>query len=105
MMSQQFPAIRPLSIERSHQLASSPERSRLFDQIVLAVSQEEIDTARAAQQEWLIQNPDDFGMLEAGERLAYAEEALSWQDSASRDEKTDESSLKQFDSHRGDEAV
>ena len=75
-MSRPFPRLRPLSLARAHVLPADPNRQCLIDQILLAESQEAIDAAREAQRQWLVQNPDDFGMLEAGARLAYAEEAL-----------------------------
>ncbi len=47
-----------------------------MERIIHATTREEIDAARRAQHAWLVENPDDFGVLEAGEDLAYAEEAL-----------------------------
>ena len=53
-MSKQFPAIRPLTLERARELASNPARARLFDQIISATTQEQIDSARVAQHAWLM---------------------------------------------------
>jgi len=76
-MSEQFPRMRPPTLARARVLAADPARRRLLDQMIAASTREEIDCARALQREWLIANPDDFGVLEAGEALAYAEEALA----------------------------
>jgi len=56
---------------------ADPARKRLLKQIMNAVTREEIDAAWAAQHAWLMANPDDFGVLAAGEDLAYAEVALT----------------------------
>lgn len=71
-----YPRIQPLTAARAQELAANRDRDRLLDQIIHAESREEIEVAKQAQWEWLIQNPDDFGVLNAGECLAYAEEAL-----------------------------
>ncbi len=42
-----------------------------------ATTREEIDAAGQAHRAWLTANPDDIGVLAAGEDLAYAEEALT----------------------------
>jgi hypothetical protein len=55
---------------------ANPARQRLLDQIMAATTREEIDAAWRAQRSWLVANPDDIGVLEAGEDLAHAEEAL-----------------------------
>jgi len=75
-MNKDLPRIQPLTPDRSRELAADPDRRRLLDQILHATTRDEIGAARAAQRAWLVANPDDFGMLEAGEDLAYAEEAL-----------------------------
>jgi len=71
-----YPGGHPLSAERAAILAADPERERLITQMLAATSEEEIAAARRAQEMWLAANPDDFGVLEAGEALSYAEEAL-----------------------------
>ncbi len=71
-----YPGAEPLSIERAERLAADPERQRLIEQMLAATTKGEIAVARRAQKAWLMNNPDDFGILEAGETLAYAEEAL-----------------------------
>ena len=68
--------IQPLTPERARILVADPARQRLLDQIMSATTGEEIDAAWQAQRSWLAANPDDIGVLEAGEDLAYAEEAL-----------------------------
>jgi hypothetical protein len=73
---QAHPGAEPLSVERAESLAANPERHRLIDQMLAATKEEEIAAARRAQQAWLIDNPDDFGVLEAGEALSYAEQSL-----------------------------
>lgn len=65
-----------MSAERARELAATPGREKLFELIWAAWTREAIEAAKDAQLAWLIANPDDFGMLEAGEDLAYAEEAL-----------------------------
>jgi hypothetical protein len=65
-----------LTPERARELIANPERRRLLDQMMDATTREEIDVAVEAQRAWLFANPDDVGVLEAGEDLAYAEEAL-----------------------------
>jgi len=69
--------MQPLSLARARVLAADPDRQRLFELIVAASTRDQILQARALQRSWLIANPDDFGMLDAGERLAYVEEALA----------------------------
>jgi hypothetical protein len=66
-----------LTPERAKVLAGDPARQRLLDQIAGAASRREIDAAWQAQRAWLMANPDDIGVLEAGEDLAHAEEALA----------------------------
>ena len=73
----QWPRIQPLTPERATQLARDPARRRLLDQMDDATTREEIDAARRAQHTWLVANQDDFGVLSAGEILAYAEGALT----------------------------
>lgn len=70
------PRIQPLTPERARALAADPARQRLLDQIAGAATRREIDAAWQAQRAWLMANPDDIGVLEAGEDLAHAEEAL-----------------------------
>src|SRR5262249_14453719 len=76
-MSQRYPRLQPLTHERAAALAEDPARRRILDQIALAMSRDELDAAWSAQRAWLWKNPDDFGMLEAGERLANVEEWLA----------------------------
>jgi hypothetical protein len=78
-MSQQYPGLRRLTLARAQELAASPAREKLLDQMASATSRDQIDVARRHQLAWLTKNPDDFGVLEAGERLAHAEEALQSQ--------------------------
>ena len=73
----EWPRIQPLSLERASQLTRDPARHRLLDQLANAMTRDEIVAARSAQRAWLTANPNDFGVLEAGEDLAYAEEALA----------------------------
>lgn len=75
-MIMESPRIQPLSHERFERLAGDPARRRLLEQMATATTLEEIDAGRRAQRAWLILNPDDFGVLEAGEDLTHAEEAL-----------------------------
>lgn len=75
-MTELFPRMQRLTLARARILAADPARQQVFEVIVAATTREQIDHARSLQRSWLIENPDDFGMLEAGERLAYAEEAL-----------------------------
>ena len=70
------PPYRPPTPERTQALLGDPARQRLLDRMLSATSREEIAAAREAQRAWLEANPDDFGVLEAGETLAYAETAL-----------------------------
>jgi hypothetical protein len=70
------PRIQPLTPERAHVLISDPARQRLLDQIASAATREQIDAAWQAQRAWLTANPDDIGVLEAGEDLAHATSAL-----------------------------
>lgn len=76
-MSQQYPRLQPLSLARARELAANLERIRVLKLMAEAESREQIDAAWELQRSWLVENPDDFGVLEAGERLAYAEEALT----------------------------
>jgi len=69
--------MQPLSLARARVLAADPDRQRLFELIVASSTRDQILQARALQRSWLIANPDDFGMLDAGERLAHVEEALA----------------------------
>lgn len=75
-MTRQYPRIQPLSGERARQLAADPARHRLVEQVLSATTREEFEAARQAQWAWLVANPDDFGVLQAGEVLASVEEAL-----------------------------
>ena len=77
-----WPRLQPLTPERAAQLVKSPARQRLLNQIIHAETREEIDAAQQARYAWLVENPDDFGVLEAGEDLAYAEEALTGEEPA-----------------------
>jgi hypothetical protein len=76
-MRETYPPIQPLSPERARQLAADPARQRLLDQIMTATTCEQIDAGWQAHRAWLVANPDDFGVLAAGEDLAHAEEALA----------------------------
>jgi hypothetical protein len=69
--------MQPLSLARARALAADPARQQLFELIVAASTRDQILRARELQRSWVIANPDDFGMLDAGERLAYVEEALA----------------------------
>jgi hypothetical protein len=71
-----LPRIQPLTPERSRILGADPARERLLDQIMYAATHEEIGVATQAQLAWLRANPDDFGVLQAGEDLAYAFDSL-----------------------------
>jgi hypothetical protein len=57
-------------------LGADPARKPLLDQIMYAATRDEIGAAIQAQLAWLRANPDDFGMLQAGEDLAYAFDRL-----------------------------
>ena len=57
-------------------LRADPTRELLLQQIVAASTHEEIGAAVQAQLAWLKANPDDFGVLQAGEDLMYAFESL-----------------------------
>jgi hypothetical protein len=70
------PRIQPLTPERAQVLITDPARKRLLDQIACASTREQIDAAWQAQRAWLTANPDDIGVLEAGEDLAHATSAL-----------------------------
>jgi hypothetical protein len=72
-----YPGAAPLTAERAARLAADPHRQRLIEQMLAATTKEEIAAARRGQSAWLDENPDDFGVLEAGEAVSYAEEALS----------------------------
>ncbi len=65
-----------ISLERARQLADDPERKRLIAMILAAETSADVAAARRAQAAWLVGNPDDYGLLEAGEMLANAEAAL-----------------------------
>jgi hypothetical protein len=71
-----YPGTEPVDAARAASLAADPKRQRLVTQMLAATTEEEIAAARREQKAWLDANPDDFGVLEAGETLAYAEEAL-----------------------------
>jgi hypothetical protein len=75
-MRELYPPIEPLSPERARMLVADSARRQILDQIMAAKTREEIDAAWHAHRAWLVANPDDIGVLEAGEDLAYAEEAL-----------------------------
>ena len=75
-MARITPRYRPATGERTKELLASPARQQLLDQMLSATTLEEVAVAREAQRAWLEANPDDFGVLEAGETLAYAETAL-----------------------------
>ena len=75
-MSADLPSLQPLTPERADMLAADPAREHLLRQIATAESYDEIAAALQAQVAWLRANPDDFGVLQAGERLAYSFEAL-----------------------------
>jgi hypothetical protein len=76
-MRETYPSIQPLSPERARVLVADPARQHVLDQIMAATTREEIEAAWQAHHAWLVANPDDIGVLEAGEDLAYAEEALA----------------------------
>lgn len=82
-MSRQYPRTQPLTGERARALTADRDRHRLLEQITSARTRQEIAAARQAQWAWLVANPDDFGVLEAGEDLAHAEEALAAREGAS----------------------
>lgn len=67
---------RPPTPERTQVLLANPARGRLLERIINATTLAQIAAAREAQRQWLLANPDDFGVLEAGKTLAYAETAL-----------------------------
>ncbi len=71
-----YPGAEPVDAERAVSLVADPERQRLITRMLTATTEEEITAARRAQEAWLEANPDDFGVLEAGETLAYASDAL-----------------------------
>ena len=75
-MTADLPRIQPLTPERSCVLGADPARKQLLDQIMYAAIRDEIGTATQAQLAWLRANPDDFGVLQAGEDLAYAFDSL-----------------------------
>ena len=75
-MRTDLPRIQPLTPERSCVLGADPARKQLLDQIMYAATREEIGAATQAQLAWLRANPDDFGVLQAGEDLAYAFDSL-----------------------------
>lgn len=76
MVRTDLPRIQPLTPERSRILGSDPARKQLLDQIMYAATREEIGAAIQAQLAWLRVNPDDFGVLQAGEDLACAFDRL-----------------------------
>lgn len=75
-MTRVYPPIQPLTAKRARALAADPTRRRLLEQMASARTLPEIEAAKEAQHRWLMANPDDSGVLEAGEDLAYAEAAL-----------------------------
>ena len=72
-----YPKVKPLTPERAEELAADPRRQRVVDQILSASTLEEIAAAKLAHHAWLVANPDDVGVLEIGELLAYIEEDLA----------------------------
>jgi len=76
-MREPYPPIQPLSPERARELVADPARQHVLDQIRVATTREQINAAWQAHRAWLVANPDDIGVLEAGEDLAYAEEGLA----------------------------
>jgi hypothetical protein len=76
-MGLKYPRIQPLSLARARELVANPDRARVLKHMASAATRDQIDAAWSLQRSWLVDNPDDFGVLEAGERLAYAEEALA----------------------------
>jgi hypothetical protein len=76
MVTTDLPRLQQLTAERSRVLGADPARKRLLDKIMTATTREQIGAAIQAQLDWLRANPDDFGVLQAGEDLAYAFEAL-----------------------------
>lgn len=75
-MNREYPPLQPATLARARELAANPDRARLLEMMASAATREQIEQARSSQHAWLVKNPDDFGVLEAGERLAYIEEAL-----------------------------
>ncbi len=71
-----YPGAEPLDAERAAGLAADPRRQRVIARMLAATTEDEIGAARREQKAWLDANPDDFGVLEAGETLSYAEAAL-----------------------------
>ncbi len=75
-MTSDLPSIQPLTPERSRVLATDPAREELSEQMKSAETFEEIGAALSAQLAWLRANPDDSGVLQAGEGLMYAFDRL-----------------------------
>ena len=75
-----FPGLGPNAKQRTDALLADPERARVADLMLSASTLEEVEAAWVAQHAWLVANPDDFGVLEAGEYLANVEEGLRGED-------------------------
>lgn len=76
MVTNDLPSIRPLTAERVRVLVADPARKLLGELMKDATTFEEIGVALKAQLAWLRANPDDSGVLQAGESLMYAFERL-----------------------------
>jgi hypothetical protein len=72
-----YPRVKPLTLERAEELGADPRRQHLIDQILFASTIEEVNAALLTRHAWLVANPDDIGVLEIGELLAYLEEDLA----------------------------
>lgn len=70
-MSADLPRLEPLTSERARLLIADPARKRLMEQLKDASTRESIGAALQAQLAWLRANPDDFGVLQAGEMLIH----------------------------------
>jgi len=72
-----YPRVKPLTLERAEELGADPRRQHVIDQILFASTIEEVNAALLTRHAWLVANPDDIGVLEIGEVLAYLEEDLA----------------------------
>lgn len=75
-MSTDLPRLQRLTAERARLLVADPARARLTEQMKKAETFEEIGAALSTQLAWLRANPDDSGVLQAGEGLMYAFDRL-----------------------------
>jgi hypothetical protein len=71
-----MPRLTSLTPQRARELAADPDRARLLDRMKSAATFDELEAAGHAQLSWLRANPDDFGVLGAGESLSRSFEAL-----------------------------